>query len=116
MVWKTMSIPDLVNLENQHAQTLDESPKKTAKFLNLQLWQMKFSKQNQNLPVSAVTAKSQEIGEGGIVTNVNLTGIFSLLTSLSIVLPIPNDEPLSNSRYFSISLQSAQRNKSLDGE
>ena len=62
MEWETMSIPELVNLANQHVQTLDESPKKIAKFLNLQLWQMKFPKQNQNLAVSAVIAKSQEIG------------------------------------------------------
>lgn len=62
MEWETMSISDLVNLANQHVQTLGESPKKIAKFLNLQLWQMKFPKQNQNLPVSAVIAKSQEIG------------------------------------------------------
>lgn len=62
---------------------------------------MKFPKQKQNLPVSAVIAKSQETGGEKIVTNVNLSGIFSLLTSLSIVLPIPSDGPLSNSRYFS---------------
>lgn len=64
MEWETASIPDLVTLTNQHVQTLDESPKKIAKFLNLQLWQMKFPKQKQNLPVSAVIAKSQETGGG----------------------------------------------------
>ena len=33
MEWETMFTPDLVNLANQHTQTLEESPKRLLKFL-----------------------------------------------------------------------------------
>lgn len=52
---ETVSTPDLVNLANWPTQTLDESPKMTAK-INLQLRQMKFPKQKENLLVSAIIA------------------------------------------------------------
>ena len=48
MEWEMMSIPGLVNLPNQFAHTLNESPKrKTTKILNFQLQQIKAPKQYQ---------------------------------------------------------------------
>ena len=80
---ETTSTPDLVNLANQLAHTLDESPKrKTSKILNFQLWKMKFSKWNQNFLVSAIIAKSQDIGNE-IVTNLGFQTSSVFLTSLS---------------------------------
>ena len=64
-----MSTPDLVNLANQLAGILEESPKgKTTTILNFQLQQMKAPQQTQPLPpVSAVTTKSQGTGEDGVL-------------------------------------------------
>ena len=50
MEWETTSTPDLVNLTNQLALTLNESPKReNINILNLQLQQMKIPKQNLSL-------------------------------------------------------------------
>lgn len=52
-----------LNFANQPAHSLNESPeRRTTKILNFQPQQMKAAKQNQNLLVSAVVEKSQDIG------------------------------------------------------
>ena len=92
MEWETMSTPHLLNLESS-SLTLDESPpKKATEILHLQLQQMETPAQNRNPLVSAINAKSQDIGKETI-TNLSTSGTFSPLTSLPNIL-ILNDRAL----------------------
>lgn len=65
------------------------------KILHFQFWQTEFPKQNENLLVSAIIAKSQSTGEK-IVTNSSSPGPFSSLASFSNVLLILNVGGLRN--------------------
>lgn len=64
----TVSTTDFVNLANQLACSVNESPeRKTAKMLSFQVLPMKVALQTPNL-VFAMIAKSQDSGKGSLQT------------------------------------------------
>lgn len=100
MGWGTMATLDLVNLAKELESTLDEPPKsKIANTIDLQLWQMRGSKDNQRTPTFAITATSKDTGKGNAVS-LKVEDSLGLLTSVFQVFLIPNDRALRSYRGF----------------
>ena len=93
LVKKTrMSAPDLVNLANQFSYTLDESPRWTT-FLIFNSSKWKTLNENKTILVSAIIAKSQNIGKE-IAMNLSTLGTFYHLWNFSNTLPLLNNGAL----------------------
>ena len=99
MEWETMSTPDLIWQTSFLVLWMKE---RSSKFLTLKSIKWRLLKQIRTLLVSALTAKSKDIGKE-IITKVISLGIFSLSKVLSVLYDVTpsNYEALPNLSFKS---------------
>lgn len=91
---ETMLTPDFVNLANRHPCAVNPRVPKLLIFI---CSKQRLHNKNKTFPVSAIIAKSQDIGKD-IVTNLSTSGAFRPLTNLSNLLPGLDDGTQRNHR------------------